>query len=114
MKLKNLYLLLCILGTVLPLWKLMPFLRAFGFDMHVFVEQLFATSVGAFFGLDVVVSSVVLWVLVLTDGPRLGMKNLWVPIVGNLLVGVSLGLPLFLYMREARLEVIAPRAEAIR
>jgi hypothetical protein len=46
------------------------------------------------------VSSVVLWVFVFTEGRRLGMKNLWAPIAGNLAVGVSLGLPLFLYMRE--------------
>lgn len=32
------------------------------------------------------------------------MKHLWAPIAANLAVGVSLGLPLFLYMREQRLE----------
>jgi len=30
------------------------------------------------------------------------MRNLWAPVAANLAVGVSLGLPLFLYMREAR------------
>ena len=54
-----------------------------------------------FFGIDVIVSSVVLWTLVLSEGRRLGMKNLWAPIAANVAVGVSLGLPLFLYMREA-------------
>jgi hypothetical protein len=42
--------------------------------------------------------------LVLLDGRRLGMSGLWAPIVGNLVVGVSLGLPLFLLMREVQLE----------
>jgi hypothetical protein len=54
--------------------------------------------------LDVIVSSVVLWALVLIEGRRAGMKRLWAPVVANLAVGVSLGLPLFLYMREGRLE----------
>lgn len=54
--------------------------------------------------MDVIVSSVVLWVLVYTEGRRSGMKHLWAPVVANLAVGVSLGLPLFLYMREGSLE----------
>jgi hypothetical protein len=32
------------------------------------------------------------------------MKNFWVYIVFNLLVGVSLALPAFLYMRQIKLE----------
>jgi len=38
------------------------------------------------------------------EGRRLAMSRLWGPIAANLLVGVSLGLPLFLYMREIHLE----------
>ncbi len=49
-------------------------------------------------------SSVVLWALVVIEGRRAGVKRLWAPIAPNLAVGVSLGLPLFLYMREERLE----------
>jgi hypothetical protein len=54
--------------------------------------------------LDVIVASVVLCALVVIEGRRAGMKHLWAPIAANLAVGVSLGLPLFLYMREQRLE----------
>jgi hypothetical protein len=32
------------------------------------------------------------------------MERLWLPIASVLLVGVSLGLPLFLYLRERELE----------
>src|SRR5688572_1807044 len=99
----NLYLALCVVGTVLPYSQFVPFLREHGFDMRVFVEQLFSTRIGAFFGWDVIVSSVVLWVLVSVEGRRTAMKRLWVPIAASLTVGVSLGLPLFLYMRERRL-----------
>jgi hypothetical protein len=35
------------------------------------------------------------------------MGHLWAPIAANLAVGVSLGLPLFLYLRERRLEAAA-------
>ena len=45
----------------------------------------------------------VLWVLVFIEGRRAGMRHLWAPIAANLAVGVSLGLPLFLYLREQQL-----------
>lgn len=98
-----LYLGLCVLGTALPLWQLAPFLVEHGLDLRLFVGQLFATPVGGFFGMDVLVSSLVLWVLVAVEGRRAGVRHLWAPIAANLLVGVSLGLPLFLYLRERRL-----------
>ena len=103
MNVKSLYLVLCVVGTVLPYWQFAPFLRDHGLDLRLFVEQLFANPVSGFFALDVMVSSVVLWALVVIEGRRAGMKHLWVPIAANLAVGVSLGLPLFLYMRENRL-----------
>jgi hypothetical protein len=46
----------------------------------------------------------VLWTLVFWEGSRLNMKHLWIYIASNLLVGVSLGLPLFLLMRQRKLE----------
>jgi hypothetical protein len=104
MKPKTLYLLLCVAGTLLPLSQLVPFVRDHGLDLRLFFEELFSTRIGAFFGWDVIVSSVVLWVFVLLEGRRADIRNLWVPIAANLIVGVSLGLPLFLYMRERRIE----------
>jgi hypothetical protein len=98
-----LYLILCVLGTVLPCSQLFPFLAQHGFNVPLLIEQLFANRISGFFGLDVIVSSVVLWVFVLTEGRRQQMKHLWIYILGNLAVGVSLGLPLFLYMRERRM-----------
>jgi hypothetical protein len=104
MKPKTLYLILCAAGTVLPYSQLVPFLAENGLDLRLFFEELFSTRIGAFFGWDVIVSSLVLWAFVWIDGRRTGVKNLWAPIAANLAVGVSLGLPLFLYMRERRLE----------
>jgi hypothetical protein len=100
---KHLYLALCIVGAILPLAAFLPFLRTHGLDAQAFLDQLFATPVSRFFGWDVIVSSLVLWTFVLVEGRRLAMTRLWAPVAANLLVGVSLGLPLFLYMREARL-----------
>ena len=99
-----LYLAAAILGTVLPLSQFIPFLAAYGFDVPAFFRQLFQNHVSAFFGMDVIVSSLVLWLFVFSEGRRRGMKNLWVYVACNLAVGVSLALPIFLFFRERKLE----------
>lgn len=100
----GLYLVLCLAGTALPLWQFLPFLRDHGLDFPLFFQQLFANPVSGFFGMDVVVSSVVLWVFVSPKAAGSASNISGAPIVANVLVGVSLGLPLFLYMREVKLE----------
>ena len=97
-----LYLIGAILGAILPLSQLFPFLAQNGFDLPLLFRQLFANHIAAFFGLDVIVSSIVLWLFVFSEGRRRGMKNLWLYVLCNLLVGVSLALPLFLFLRERK------------
>lgn len=106
---KTLYLLGAILGAALPLSQLIPFLKTHGLDLALFFTLLFSTSVSGFFGMDVIVSSVVLWIFVFSEGRRLGMKHLWLYVVCNLAVGVSLALPLFLLFRERALELNTQR-----
>ena len=98
-----LYLVAAILGTVLPLSQFIPFLIAHGLDIPLFFEQLFQNHVSGFFGMDVIVSSLVLWLFVFSEGRRRGMNNLWLYVVCNLAVGVSLALPLFLFFRERKI-----------
>jgi hypothetical protein len=54
--------------------------------------------------MDVFVSPAVLWTFVAWEGRRLAMGHLWAPVVASLAVGLSLGFPLFLYLRQVRLE----------
>ncbi|HZM16651.1 MAG TPA: DUF2834 domain-containing protein [Candidatus Krumholzibacteria bacterium] len=98
------YLLFCLLGTVLPYAQAGPWLAAHGLDLPLFFRELFANRIGAFFGMDVFVSTAVLWTFVALEGRRLGVRHLWAPVAASLAVGVSLGLPLFLYLRQVRLE----------
>ena len=74
MQAKGFYLALCVAGTVLPCWQFLPFLTEHGLDLRLFFAQLFANPVSGFFGMDVIVSSVVLWVLVVVDGRRAGVN----------------------------------------
>ena len=58
----------------------------------------------AIFILDFFISSFVFWVFLFSEGRKRGMGNLWLYVVANLAVGLSLALPLFLYMRERAME----------
>ncbi|MGB7924654.1 MAG: DUF2834 domain-containing protein [Pyrinomonadaceae bacterium] len=107
-----LFLIAAILGAVLPLSYLVPFLAAHGLDLPLLFRQLFANNISAFFGVDVIVSGLALLVFIFTEGRRRGMKHLWVYALCTLLVGVSLGFPLFLFFRERSLNVAQPRQHA--
>jgi hypothetical protein len=105
MKLKTVYLILCAVGVVLPYWQFIPWVAAHGLDLRLFVQQLFSNRIGGFFGMDVVVSAVALMVFVRGENARLRIPGRWLPLVAVLTVGVSLGLPLFLYLREHAVEM---------
>ena len=99
-----LYLVAAIFGAILPLSQLVPFVAEHGLNLNLFFRQLFQNHISAFFGMDVIISSFVLWLFVFAEGRRCGMKRLWVYVVCNLAVGVSLALPLFLFFRERKLK----------
>jgi predicted exporter len=109
---KYIYLALFVIGTVVPYSSFVPWVMDHGFDVSRMVEELFANRIGAFFGLDVVVSAVVLWVFIAFEGTRAGVRHRWAPIVASLAIGVSAGLPLFLFLRESATEHPAPLAPA--
>ncbi len=104
MKQKTIYLILCIAGTLLPLSQLFPWVIDNGVNLPLFIRELFSTRIGGFFGMDVIVSAVVLFVFIFSEGRRGKIKNLWMPVVATLSIGVSLGFPLFLYLREISFE----------
>jgi len=104
MRLRHLYLLLCAFGIAIPYAQFVPWLSQNGLQIDLFVRELFATRIGAFFGLDVVVSAVVLFVFICAERKTVAIRHAWLPIVATLVVGVSLGLPLFLYMRQRALD----------
>ncbi len=104
MKPATAYLLLCVVGTILPVAALWPFLAEQGLNLPTLVSVAVGDPVTAFFSADVLVSAVALWTFVAVDGRRLRTRRLWLPVAATLAVGVSLGLPLFLYQRERALD----------
>ncbi|PAX59932.1 DUF2834 domain-containing protein [Brunnivagina elsteri] len=96
------YFILCILGFTLPLSQFIPFLVEHGLNLELFIQELFINQISAFFGMDVIVSAVVVITMIFAEGRRIKMSNLWIPIA-CLTVGVSFSLPVFLFMRQRHL-----------
>ena len=105
MKLRYLYLVLALIGLILPYSQFLPWIMEHhAMNIPLFIHDLFANQISAFFAMDVIVSAIVLIVFILDESRCLGMRTLWLPVIATLLVGVSLGLPLFLYLRQIQLD----------
>jgi hypothetical protein len=95
---KKMYLALFVLGCVLPLSQLLPWVAAHGVDARLFFADLFANRVSGFFALDVIVSAVVVIAWTWDQSRRGRLRRPVLPVLATLLVGVSAGLPLALYL----------------
>lgn len=104
LKAKHFYLILCFLGVILPYSQMIPFGAEYGFDMILLFQKQFSEPATSFFGFDLLVAATATIVFIIFEGKRIKMDDYWIPIVCIFLVGVSLGLPLFLYLREILLE----------
>ncbi len=101
---KAFYATCAILGAALPYSQLAVWLGERGLDVGAFAAAIFSSHLSAFAWLDVMISAIVLLAFIVVEGRRLEIPHLWLPILATLGVGVSCGLPLFLLMRQARLE----------
>ena len=104
MKLKHLYLLLCVLGAVLPYSQFVPWVAQHGLNLPLMVRELLVNRISTFFGLDVILSAVTLIVFISIERRRSAVPKWWLAVLGTAFVGVSLGLPLFLLLRELAME----------
>ena len=100
MRRKHFYLLMCLLGIAIPYCAFVPWLFQPGAGPAQFVRDLFANRVSAFFALDLLLSAVVVLSFIRSENKRRAIRNMWIPVLATICVGVSLGFPLFLYLRE--------------
>ena len=101
---KVFYLLCAIAGAIVPYSQFVPWVAEHGLDVKLLTLELFSTRIGAFFGLDVFVAAIALLAFIAWEGSRLRMKRLWLPAAATCIIGVSCGLPLFLFMRQSEVK----------
>ena len=98
--LKRFYLLCAIIATIL-LWVLFGnFFLTHGVNLPSLVSILSANGAVGGLGADIFISIIVFWVWSYTDAKKNNIKHWWLVIVATFLVGLSLALPLYLYLRE--------------
>jgi hypothetical protein len=89
----------CVVGTVLPYGFAMPFFLAHDLDMRLFVQEVFGTPISSFFAADLIFASLVFLSWSRREAREKGIEGWWMVLVSNLLVGLSLALPLYLLKR---------------
>lgn len=110
MRLRHVYSILFVIGTFLPLTQFWPWFGEHGLDVKLFFTELFSTKIGGFFGLDVMISAIVLLIFAWIETARLKIKNggsvMAAVVFATFFAGVSSGLPLFLYLRQKHLDEV--------
>lgn len=94
------YLVLSVLGILLPYGAFVPWLAANGVDIGLLFSEAVANPISIFAWLDVLVAAIALLGFIVVDGQRYKVKYRYFAVLGTLLVGVSFGLPLYLYFKE--------------
>lgn len=104
---KRMYAGLAIVGTIVP-WVFFGVYFTDG-DRQPFGDALFASPLMVGFVADLTLSIVVWLIWSYRDARRMGIRTWWLIPVASLTVGLSLALPLYLYLRE---DVANPRVAA--
>ena len=97
---KRLYLTLAILGLIIPYSEFIPFIFENGLNVELILSQMFAPRISSFFSWDVIISAIVLMSFIGFEYKKSGNKKYLWAVLGTCSVGVSFGLPLFLYLKD--------------
>ena len=96
------YGLTAVIGTVVPWLFFGSFFATSGLDIPAFLVALFANGAAGGFSVDVLLSILVFWVWSWRDAQELRLSHWWLVLPAGVTVGLSLALPLYLWMREGR------------
>lgn len=96
----KLYLTLALLGTFLSYGAFVPWLINHGLNIPFMLSQATVNPISVFAWLDVVIAAITLLAFILVDGKNNHVKHRVWAVIGTLAVGVSCGLPLYLYFKE--------------
>lgn len=107
---KKIYLLLTIVGFILPgIFVAKVSIETgnylFYTDIFTTVTQMFANDVATAFMLDLLFVVMLFLVWTYLEGKKCQMKNVWLIWLWTFAFGIASGLPLFLYLRESKMDL---------
>jgi hypothetical protein len=101
---KYIYLGLAVVGIVLPMSQFIPASMAGEFSVSGMFAEMTATRTITGVTFDFLVATLTALVFGIYEAVRLKLRLAWIPLLGTFLIGVSFGLPFFLYLRELEME----------
>lgn len=96
---KRFYLAAGVLGTLVPWAFFANFFVENGIDVQGFIVGLFTNGAAGGFAADVTISIAVFWVWAYSDAKQNNINNWWLILPAGCFAGLSLALPLYLYLR---------------
>jgi hypothetical protein len=102
---KNIYLLLTILGFIAPNYWITQIVREHnGFDIVRFFDEISLNASANLINTDLALVATAAFVFIIIEARKHQIKYWWLSIIGTFGVGICFGFPLFLYLREIKLE----------
>ena len=104
--LKWVYFLLAIAGAILPTLANIEFVKTYGssFDIQLFIELANNNPASQSLSRDLLIGATSVFIWIISESNRLNMKNLWVVVLTTFTIAFAFSAPLFLYLRELRIE----------
>ena len=97
---KKLYLLLAVVGAIVPYIFFFQFFQTEGLSISAFLESLFVNGAAGGFSADLLFTSFVFWLFMIVQQRRSKGPKPYLFIMLNLAIGLSCALPAYLYVRE--------------
>lgn len=101
MTIRSVYLMLAIIGTVIPYIFFVQHFDANGFSVSDFVSALFMNAAASGFTTDLLISSFVFWIAMFHRRKQGNGPNPALFVVLNVTIGLSCALPAYLYANES-------------
>ena len=101
---KKIYLVLTIIGAILPYIFFAQFIQENGVDIPGFIAGLFVNGAAAGFSADLLLASFIFWAHMFAQRKELDRPKPYLFIVLNLTIGLCCALPAYLYAVENQKE----------
>jgi hypothetical protein len=101
---KKFYLVAMVVGAAAPLYLFGEHFAARGIGLSAFMAASFPNPAASGLVADLILSATLGLIVFGREARALGVRGFWAVALGTLLIGFSFGLPLYLYLRESRIE----------
>ena len=99
---RNVYLILAIIGAIVPMYYFISWFEEFGYDLGAMVEawNVNDATTALTYDLTIAATALLVWIIAETGRSKAWLNLIAIP--ATFCIGVSCGLPLYLYLRTRR------------